>query len=436
MLCLRNISQLAGWCLVIASTPVFASYENLSLFFTGGKEKLFPKEIFVVHGSLATTQSWHQPGGDFYQALERSAEEAFADTGFVITPFLWDGGLLTQSRLIAAENLALLMIKNSEMPKITIGHSHGGNVINLASQILEMVFACLTPHELEERIKKLTSHLYQQIEFDANGMMHELSTYNQQLQPGELKKEAKECLRKIQMQYAEKIKQNRPSQGEMLKALMSDLLVRLRNKWASRTIIPPFQELSEKQIEQYLYASVEKISSLVQQNATSSRSSIQSYCPYILHNFLLGTPVDEKAYKPQPLMIGHTYSLYSMGDYIQSLLGAYAKKYTSPKSGCTNLRTLFISSNSPDEKPTLKQPLHYQLHASCIGSILLSLPELVNYVDPGFMSLYTSLTIDQSGSRNPVIEVLSDNEAKHESLDWGYLWSNLCDVLQLETSEG
>lgn len=88
--------------------------------------------IIIVHGTFAIESPWCHPEGKFYKLLERSAHER-QDT---VVPFNWSGKLNNSARLKAAESLAKVILSYSKEKITLIGFSHGGNVINLASQLL------------------------------------------------------------------------------------------------------------------------------------------------------------------------------------------------------------------------------------------------------------------------------------------------------------
>ncbi len=72
--------------------------------------------------------------------------------------------------------------------------------------------------------------------------------------------------------------------------------------------------------------------------------------------YALGTPVDLKRYSPNMDVIKTFYNFFSLGDYVQPLFGMYSRVY--PEHGrCANIRI----------KIDGKDPLHTQLHSSCIG---------------------------------------------------------------------
>lgn len=89
--------------------------------------------IIVVHGTWAQKERWFMPSGSFYQALQRATE----GTDSVIVPFLWPGGLGHDDRMHGACALAeLIKSYKTDVEIIVIAHSHGSNVVLIASQIL------------------------------------------------------------------------------------------------------------------------------------------------------------------------------------------------------------------------------------------------------------------------------------------------------------
>ena len=89
--------------------------------------------VILIPGTFATNSSWWQPGGNFFQELEQQANK----NDHVVVPFYWSGALGTTARIQAAELLAKLLLSYAEKePIIVIAHSHGGNVVNIASQMI------------------------------------------------------------------------------------------------------------------------------------------------------------------------------------------------------------------------------------------------------------------------------------------------------------
>lgn len=92
------------------------------------------QSIFIlIHGTWGADCSWYNPKGDFFDALE----EAVCEKKSAVVPFRWSGGCGHESRVKAAQNLIKLIKTYDENTAIfIIAHSHGGNVVTLASHLL------------------------------------------------------------------------------------------------------------------------------------------------------------------------------------------------------------------------------------------------------------------------------------------------------------
>lgn len=89
--------------------------------------------VIVVHGSFANKESWYQPDGDFFSELEKQARMLSHKT----IAFCWPGTPTTSTIITSGKNLAQLILSYPPTETIIlVGHSHGGNVINIASQLL------------------------------------------------------------------------------------------------------------------------------------------------------------------------------------------------------------------------------------------------------------------------------------------------------------
>jgi len=86
----------------------------------------------IVHGTWAQHEIWAQPGGNFFESLQRSLEP-FVTMSF----FTWSGKNDHAARYRAAQELAF-MIKTLPLNTTIsiVAHSHGANVCFLASQLL------------------------------------------------------------------------------------------------------------------------------------------------------------------------------------------------------------------------------------------------------------------------------------------------------------
>jgi pimeloyl-ACP methyl ester carboxylesterase len=95
----------------------------------------FTNPVYIIlHGTWAAETSWYTPGGDFFDALEKTVKK---QNGSAVS-FRWSGANSIQERNKAAQSLAkLIETYNSDNTDIiVIGHSHGGTVALLASHML------------------------------------------------------------------------------------------------------------------------------------------------------------------------------------------------------------------------------------------------------------------------------------------------------------
>ncbi len=87
----------------------------------------------LIHGSWSAEATWSMPEGDFFDELVKSTAQSNA----IVVPYNWSGKLSHASRLQAAKGLAQVIQSYPVDTHIyLIGHSHGGNVALIASQIL------------------------------------------------------------------------------------------------------------------------------------------------------------------------------------------------------------------------------------------------------------------------------------------------------------
>ena len=88
----------------------------------------------IVHGTWAIEADWWHPGGDFYEELKN-----MLDPSDNIFSFAWDGDNNDTRRHVAAQRILQLVKSyyNIYDNIVVITHSHGGNVVNLATQMAE-----------------------------------------------------------------------------------------------------------------------------------------------------------------------------------------------------------------------------------------------------------------------------------------------------------
>ncbi len=102
--------------------------------------------VIVVHGSFAQSKTWWRPGGDFFDQLMVCALQK----GHEVVPFGWSGNPTEKDITQAGQLLAWLILSYPAQEHIiVIGHSHGGNVVNYATQVAYQ--------ELEKRLQETHS---------------------------------------------------------------------------------------------------------------------------------------------------------------------------------------------------------------------------------------------------------------------------------------
>jgi hypothetical protein len=220
--------------------------------------------VILVHGTFGADSSWCRPGGDFYNNLE--AECAVINQHLI--PFTWTGALSNRARVQAAEALARVVLSYPDDEEQTlIGHSHGGNVIAIATQLLNSPFNnYLYDKEMpKEQVEKLTEKHFSNL---------------------------------INMPYDELTKSTTPQEKEAYK---QDMIKRLAE--ASRSIA--------------------KLRVVRHRSPTGAASNIA----LIKRAYLIGTPIDVKRYMPDLAIVQEVHSFYSNGDRIQPVLGLYKQVF-------------------------------------------------------------------------------------------------------------
>ena len=97
---------------------------------------LYAQDIYIIiHGTWGQSSAWHKPGGDFYDQLAK----VVIPFGGYVQFLIWTGNNTHTARMQAAQELVELLHQFSLSDQfILIGHSHGGNVALLVSQLLGM----------------------------------------------------------------------------------------------------------------------------------------------------------------------------------------------------------------------------------------------------------------------------------------------------------
>lgn len=279
-----------------------------------------PVEIIIIHGTFASNFSWYQEHGDFYQSIKQAALNKFGKDNFIITPFKWSGYLGCMPRVEAAVDLARHIL-NSNKKIYSIGHSHGGNVVNIASQILELLGQPISKDERLKKIDKIANVLF----------------------------------KKGQQEFS---KWNNPTRN---------------------------QGYTEESFDSVFTTLSNAIEGLIQylENTPTSRGGKYSHQPIIEENYLLATPVDTDDILPSTKIIKETFSFYSKADIIQTIFGLYEKKYKLSRKLVTNISVVCAQANPNNLTPKIiyNYPSHADLHMPIIGKMLFLIPSVCHTLD-------------------------------------------------------
>ncbi|MCG3203156.1 MAG: hypothetical protein NFCOHLIN_03075 [Gammaproteobacteria bacterium] len=85
--------------------------------------------VMLVHGTWAGDAGWWQPGGDFHTFIKRLRSDLYS----AADRFEWSGGYSDFARSQAAGHLKAWVDDHAESGLDLMGHSHGANVIMLAT---------------------------------------------------------------------------------------------------------------------------------------------------------------------------------------------------------------------------------------------------------------------------------------------------------------
>lgn len=236
--------------------------------------------VTIIHGTFAAGTKWSNPGGDFFEAVKKEA----LLRGHKTISYNWSGELSLEGRMRAAHGLAALILSYPETTEhILIGHSHGGNVISLTSELINATLS--SDYELKNSVKSIVHNL----------TFYKSPHYKKNVFP------LKAALRAT-------------------KRALIDL---------KKRILPAKSSYSKK------------------------KHSIATA-------FFLGTPISEYAHRHNMEVIGKIISLYSLGDYVQTLVG---ERTFIPQKNVINIKVTLNNYN----------PRHEEIHAETIGKGLLAL---------------------------------------------------------------
>lgn len=312
-----------------------AKFFIFGLFFVNNLMSEQPSrfKILLVHGTFARTSTWYREGGAFFEQLKQWAQEK--SITLELCSFKWSGALSASKRLEAAVELVQFLVQefgqeDSLVKKIMIGHSHGANVIFLATQMLalaqqEAPFAIRFLHEL------------------ANTCIMQEKNYPESVEESIMRS----------LEESQDPEPNNYSDPENLEAT-GDL-------------------------QNFVDSLGKKLSAIF-----SVKRSLQN--PIIIDEiFALGSPIDATTYFPAIQSVKRVFSLYSEGDKIQTYSAQFKRKFADfaklelAKNFITDLK---ITCGKNLKNLGCEHPKHLDLNSGFIGRWLLELPRLIPSVLP------------------------------------------------------
>ncbi len=386
--------------------------------------------VIIIHGTFATDENWHKPGGDFFKAVNRSlwayAAEKSKESGNKqrvesVVSFVWDGDNDHVSRIEAAENLAMLCLSYPDNESITMfAHSHGGAIAALTSQFMYNPVSRMALALREKATKAVSDDktskdviVVQEIIESEDLLALEDEVSKEKIVRDYISQQAGQFVLDALQEWDSKhndsgfetkteidshIEQCRGCQKIAgVKSVYFANQHESRDEYAARIgarIIQVYESIWFESLKKRVAFSEDtKAGTLMTVNTGSQRT--------INYVAQLGTPVCEKSYKPNMAVIKGLFSLYSEGDIIQPVLGLYSRTYTPAE------RLLNLQVSVRNNKGSFCLPSHTELHSPFIGSWLFRLPDIIVKefkVDPTDFKEYKNLSIlfFEDGSK-PVI---------------------------------
>ncbi len=284
-------------------------------------------ELFIIHGTFAASFGWHKPGGEFYEAAKQSLSSIYGPN-VKVTDIVWSGGIGSMAKLNGAIELAHTLKKSTAKKKIIVAHSHGGNVANIASIILELAFSDEACDRKSQKIHQLAEQLYKKGDAEIDKWEG-------------VKKHNKVSLRRGVVSRSISMFGEEPDFEHRAPVVRDDV----------------------SSIKNRILAAVNDLSGgLVRCSCSVSKLIDELY--------LLATPVDSESLAPSSLMVSRAYSFYSPLDCIQIVFGVYDHKYLLPRSQVSNVMTAFY-----DQKATFNKkyyfPNHSEMHHAKVAANFL-----------------------------------------------------------------
>jgi hypothetical protein len=345
----------------------------------------------VIHGTFSCGSDWYQPRGGFFETMKSSMyhhhdQIVAPDTHpcFSFIPYSWSGANNDDARITGARGLAEVILSYPITEPITIAaHSHGGNVTTLATQLLYDPFA------LNDR-SPTTPDDEQEAAFE-----------------NYIEKQAEEFVSDKRARAVEDEQEAPSAVAPSSYGVTAATALFLKDVAATKENLKEAYR-AVRRIRQKKQTTEEQTS-----RNTKHDTSIASFNRKISRIFLLGTPIHTSSYNINMNVVDQCYSLYSLGDRIQRVLGIYHRKLPAHP----NLLNIKVTVSDDDH---IYRPGHSELHSEIIARWLLTLPHRINKeleTDPdGFKHYeFISATFFSDGhepilSGQPVYEPEDDEE--------------------------
>lgn len=314
--------------------------------------------IILIHGTFAANLKWHTSEGSFYKNLKEQAEKQEQK----LTSFTWSGGITDQTRIEAAGELALLLLEHiDEKEIILIGHSHGGNIISLASKLL-----------------------YYKEEFPEFSYLHDIDLFSQWYHIIQTKIRELSKTKDLTKFGLEKYKQFSNSKNRKKAESKNSLINNIGNI-----------DNTDK-----LQTDTDK---------TGSKNCSKKY--FIDTVYFLATPIKEKYYAPNLKIIREVYNCYSIGDKIQTFIGFYSKTMHE-NAQVKNIQFIFGEQDEDN-----KNPGHSQMRSKIVAKWILSIPQAVKSLeDKQANNLINNSSTNNTSSSNTLCLTLFDKQEPNISL--------------------
>ncbi len=293
-------------------------------------------KVFLVHGTFARGSTWYRPCGDFFKQLELWGKSKKITMD--LRPFAWSGKLSAAARVNAAVDLVQELVKESQMllpqtKTILIGHSHGGNVIFLASQMLALA------RQNSDKMRAKFNILIEQC-FEAEKACSEASR---------------------EFIYRSLHEETDSNEVDFLQA---------QDRPLSTAGLEVFKDVAFETLCKNLVTRGDDSENIVMDEV-----------------FVLGTPIDIKTYFPSHEVIKRLYSLYSIDDFVQVYSEQFKRRFSDfhdcqscNKDFIVELRATFTSASDAID---VKDPTHLQLNNKAVGRWILEIPEIVPCFERG-----------------------------------------------------